>query len=252
LQDAVNCFLDSAKANKESKDMVGIRQLLEKKEGLFRMKMMGKRVNFAARSIISPDPNLDTNEVGVPIFMARKLTFPEPVNEYNLPLLRRLIINGSAQHPGANYLIEGGSKLSLEALTRAQRVSLAKTLMLNSGEKVVLRHLMNGDVVLFNRQPSLHKPSLMSHKVRVLPREHTFRMHYANCKSYNADFDGDEMNLHFLQSQLARAEAYYINLSDKQYISSTNGKPIRELIQDSIISVVHLTLRGCFLEQPLF
>jgi len=89
IQEAVNCFLDSSKATKaQDKEGTGIRQLLEKKEGLFRMKMMGKRVNYAARSVISPDPNLNTNEVGVPLFVAKKLTFPEYVNEYNAKHLR--------------------------------------------------------------------------------------------------------------------------------------------------------------------
>ena len=155
---------------------------------LFRMKMMGKRVNYAARSVISADPNLDTNEVGVPVFIAKKLTFPEPVNEYNISKLRELVIRGP-QYPGANYLMEGTTKIQLEDLTPQQRVGLAKTLLNNAEEKTVYRHLRTGDVVLFNRQPSLHKPSLMSHIVRVLPKEQTFRMHYANCKSYNADFD---------------------------------------------------------------
>jgi len=91
--------------------------LLEKKEGLFRMKMMGKRVNYAARSVISPDPNLDTNEVGVPLFMAKRLTFPENVNETNYKLLSQLIINGSNKHPGANFIEENGIKISLENRT---------------------------------------------------------------------------------------------------------------------------------------
>lgn len=89
LQEAVNVLMDSTKASKATeRDNVGVRQILEKKEGLFRMKMMGKRVNYAARSVISADPNLETNEVGVPLFIAKKLTFPEPVNEYNVNKLR--------------------------------------------------------------------------------------------------------------------------------------------------------------------
>ena len=83
---------------------------------------------------------------------------------------------------------------------------------------------------MFNRQPTLHKPSLMSHIARVLPKENTIRMHYANCSSYNADFDGDEMNLHFLQNHLARSEAYSLSLNDYQYIVAKNGSPIRGLI----------------------
>lgn len=105
------------------------------------MKMMGKRVNYAARSVISPDPNLNTNEVGVPLFVAKKLTFPEFVNEYNAKHLRKLIINGPFLHPGANFLVENGNKISLEALNEQQRIGLAKTLLNNAKNKVVYRHL---------------------------------------------------------------------------------------------------------------
>lgn len=109
LQDAVNTFYDSSKSIKSlEKDASGIKQLLEKKEGMFRMKMMGKRVNYAARSVISPDPYLDTNEVGVPLFMAKKLTYPEPVNEYNVEKLRTRIENGPFVYPGANFIEENG------------------------------------------------------------------------------------------------------------------------------------------------
>lgn len=253
IQDTVNCLFDTSKAMKAAdREGTGIRQLLERKEGLFRMKMMGKRVNFAARSVISPDPNLRTNELGVPVFMAKKLTFPEPVNEYNVKQLREMVINGPFQHPGANFIMENGKKIALEALSEQQRVGLAKLLLNNAQNKIVYRHLQTGDVVLFNRQPTLHKPSIMSHIVRVLPREQTLRMHYANCKSYNADFDGDEMNLHFLQGYIARAEGYQISLNDKTYINPTNGKPIRELIQDHISSAVYLTLKDTFLSKEQY
>ena len=150
--------------------------------------------------------------------MAKKLTFPEYVNEYNLKKLRTLVINGPFQYPGANMIEENGNRIVLETRNEQQRIALAKTLLNNSQKKVVYRHLMTGDVLLFNRQPTLHKPSIMSHIARVLPKEQTIRMHYANCNSYNADFDGDEMNLHFVQNHIARSEAYSLSLTDKQYI----------------------------------
>jgi DNA-directed RNA polymerase I subunit RPA1 len=152
LQDAVNQILDSSKATRMAdRDAVGIRQILEKKEGLFRMKMMGKRVNYAARSVISPDPNLDTCEVGVPLYVAKRLTFPEYVNEHNASKLKELIINGPFAHPGANYIQEDEKKISLETLNEQQRVALSKTLLMNANKKTVFRHLQTGDVVLFNR-----------------------------------------------------------------------------------------------------
>lgn len=250
MQETVNSLYDASKTGKLNADgEVCIKQLLEKKEGIFRMKIMGKRVNYAARSVISPDPMLDTNEVGVPMFMAKKLTFPEGVNEANCEKLKKLVKNGPNVWPGALYISDNGQKISLEHSNQEQREAIAKTLLENAENKVVYRHLQNGDVLLFNRQPTLHKPSLMSHIARVLPSNQTIRMHYANCSSYNADFDGDEMNLHFLQNHLARAEAYNLSLTDNQYILPTNKGPIRGLIQDIILSAVFLTMQGTFFEK---
>ena len=145
-------MFDSSKTGKLNADSeVCIKQLLEKKEGIFRMKIMGKRVNYAARSVISPDPMLDTNEVGVPLFMAKKLTFPEGVNEANYEKLKKLIINGPTKWPGAMYLEENGKNISLEGSTKEQREAIARSLLENAENKVVYRHLMNGDVLLFNR-----------------------------------------------------------------------------------------------------
>lgn len=250
LQETVNSLFDASKTGKlKAESEVCIKQLLEKKEGIFRMKIMGKRVNYAARSVISPDPMLDTNEVGVPLFMAKKLTFPEGVNEANYPKLKKLVINGANKWPGALYLEENGKTISLEGSNKEQREAIARSLLENAENKTVYRHMMNGDVLLFNRQPTLHKPSLMSHIARVLPSEQTIRMHYANCSGYNADFDGDEMNLHLLQSHLARAEAYNLSICDKQYILPRNRGPIRGLIQDIILSAVFLTMQNSFFEK---
>ncbi|CAD8139664.1 unnamed protein product [Paramecium octaurelia] len=251
LQDCVVGLVNSERAqNKQNRETPGVKQLLERKQGLFRMKMMGKRVNFACRSVISPDPLLSTNEVGVPTVLARKLIIPENVNSLNQQYVADLIMNGPV-YPGALYFQEDGKKIALEYLTPQQRMAIVREL--GSGEnKVVWRHLRTGDVMLFNRQPSLHKPSIMGHIVRVLPNEQTIRFHYANCKSYNADFDGDEMNLHFIQSMIGRAEGYNIALNDYQYISQTNGKPLRELMQDMIVSSVFLTLRDTFLTKQQY
>ena len=112
--------------------------------------------------------------------------------------------------------------------------------------KIVYRHLQNGDAMLLNRQPTLHKPSIMAHKARVLKGEKVMRLHYSNCKSYNADFDGDEMNAHFPQSELARAEAYNIVASSKNYLVPKDGTPLQGLIQDHVIAAVKMTLRGRF------
>ena len=133
LQDAVNLFIDSSKAIKlGDKEKSGIRQLLEKKEGLFRMKMMGKRVDFACRSVISPDLFLNTNEVGIPQFIAKKLTFPEPVNQQNIHHLMKLVINGPDVYPGANVVEDQeGGRIMLVGLNKERREATSKTLLSN-------------------------------------------------------------------------------------------------------------------------
>ena len=253
LQEQVNYFFDSSRNTNVGMGQIppaGIKQILEKKEGLFRKHMMGKRVNFAARSVISPDPNLDVGEIGVPMVFARKLTYPEPVTSYNLAKLQAACINGPEKYPGASHVqLEDGTLQALETLTPAARKSLAA--QLGPGKKV-LRNLEDGDVVLMNRQPTLHKPSMMGHRVKVLTGEKTLRMHYANCDAYNADFDGDEMNMHFPQNELARSELASIANTDSQYLVPTDGSPLRGLIQDHVVTGVILTLKDTFLDAETF
>lgn len=210
------------------------------------MKMMGKRVNFAGRSVISPDPYISTDQIGVPEFIARTLTFPESVR--NIDKLQQCVINGALKHPGANFIeYPNGEKKALEHMTIEERK--AEAALLGSGGKTVYRHLESGDPLLVNRQPTLHKPSIMAHIARVLPKEQTIRMHYSNCKSYNADFDGDEMNIHLPQNYTAVAEAYELAATHRQYIVPTSGAPIRGLIQDFIVSSVYLTSKDTFLNK---
>ncbi|KAI1007284.1 DNA-directed RNA polymerase I subunit [Podosphaera aphanis] len=264
LQDSVNSLIDRDRnpiqgaAGKKVED--GIKQKLEKKEGLFRKNMMGKRVNFAARSVISPDPNIETNEIGVPPVFAKKLTYPEPVTSHNFRDLQQAVINGPEKWPGA-VAIENtnGQVINLRYKTQDERMALANQLLASSSSnsngainKKVHRHLTNGDVVLMNRQPTLHKPSIMGHRARVLPGEKTIRMHYANCNTYNADFDGDEMNMHFPQNEIARAEALQIADTDHQYLVATSGKPLRGLIQDHISVSVWMCNRDTFFDKATY
>ncbi|KAL8716050.1 MAG: hypothetical protein Q9225_006266 [Loekoesia sp. 1 TL-2023] len=255
LQDTVNALIDRDRnptqglAGRLNGD--GIKQKLEKKEGLFRKNMMGKRVNFAARSVISPDPNIETNEIGVPPVFAKKLTYPEPVTNHNFYELKQAVINGVEKWPGAAAIEnENGQVINLRTKNLEERQALANQLLAPSTvnvngarNKKVHRHLNNGDLVIMNRQPTLHKPSMMAHRTKVLPGEKTIRMHYANCNTYNADFDGDEMNMHFPQNELARSEALLIADTDHQYLVATSGKPLRGLIQDHISMGVWLTSR---------
>lgn len=257
LQKAVNGLIDQVPRPARRENEQGIKQTLEKKEGLFRMNMMGKRVNFAARSVISPDPNIETNEIGVPLVFARKLTYPQPVTTHNFFEMKQAVINGVDKYPGAVAIEnENGQVLNLRFKALEERIALANQLLSPTvpglkGErnKKVYRHLQTGDVVVMNRQPTLHKPSMMGHRARVLSNEKTIRMHYANCNTYNADFDGDEMNMHFPQSEVARTEALQIADTDHQYLSATAGKPLRGLIQDHISMGLQFTSRDAFFDK---
>lgn len=264
LQHDVNSFMDSTKnptvMAQGKLPPQGVKQLLEKKEGLFRKHMMGKRVNYAARSVISPDINVETNEIGIPPMFAKKLTYPEPVTPQNVHEMRQLVINGPKVHPGASLVQnEDGSKISLDRMSPEQRLAIANQLLTPQNDdhasgsggpqarnKKVYRHIRDGDIVILNRQPTLHKPSMMCHRVKVLRGEKTIRMHYANCNSYNADFDGDEMNIHFPQNEVARAEAQMLANTDNQYLVPTSGNPLRGLIQDHVVAGVWMCNKSSF------
>ncbi|XP_039285485.1 DNA-directed RNA polymerase I subunit RPA1 [Nilaparvata lugens] len=233
-------------------NLLGLKQLIEKKEGLIRKNMMGKRVNFAARSVITPDPNLNIDEIGVPDAFAKTLTYPVPVTSWNVKSLRKMVMNGPNVHPGAVLIVtEEGERIRISPDNPTHRESLANRLLTpgsskTKGMKIVHRHLTDGDILLLNRQPTLHRPSIMAHKARILKNEKTLRLHYSNCKSYNADFDGDEMNAHFPQNELARSEAYNLVNVSNQYLVPKDGTPLGGLIQDHIISGVRMSIRGRF------
>ena len=211
-------------------------QRLKGKEGRFRGSLSGKRVDFSSRTVISPDPNLDIGEVGVPFEVAKKLTIPEKVSPFNINHLKDLVNRGPFEHPGANYVIRpDGVKIRLDFAS--DRKALADSL---TPGYIVERHLMDGDIVLFNRQPSLHRMSVMAHFVRVLPFR-TFRLHPSVCPPYNADFDGDEMNLHVPQSEESRSEALMLMRVQDQILSPRYGGPIIGGIRDFITGAFMLT-----------
>ena len=211
-------------------------QRLKGKEGRFRGSLSGKRVDFSSRTVISPDPNLDLSEVGVPKSIAMKLTIPEIVTEWNIERLKKLVINGPSKFPGVNYIVRpDGVKIRLDFVE--DRSTIADSLEIGY---LVERHLSDGDVVMFNRQPSLHQMSIMAHYVKVLPGK-TFRLHPSVCPPYNADFDGDEMNLHVPQSEEARAEAILLMRVQDQIISPRYGGPIIGALRDFITGAFLLT-----------
>jgi DNA-directed RNA polymerase subunit A' len=219
-------------------------QRLKGKEGRFRSNLSGKRVDFSARTVISPDPNLDINEVGVPEEVAMRLSVPEKVTAWNIEEMKKFVINGPEKYPGALYIIRpDGKRIRLEFVVDREKIAEAIELGF-----VVERHLKNGDIAIFNRQPSLHRMSIMAHYVRVLPYK-TFRLHLCVCPPYNADFDGDEMNLHVPQSEEARTEALLLMQVQDQILSPRFGGPIIGAIRDFITSAYYLTRKGSYLKE---
>jgi DNA-directed RNA polymerase subunit A' len=201
---------------------------IKAKEGRLRHTLAGKRVNFSSRTVISPDPMINFNEVGVPQEIAQNLSVPMRVTDWNIEFSKGFIENSSTKYPGANYVIRpDGVRKRITNETKEQLLE-----ELQPGY-IVERHLLDGDVVLFNRQPSLHKLSLMAHKVKVLPGK-TFRINPSVCNPYNADFDGDEMNLHVPQTEEAQAEALLLLQVPYNVISPKNGLAVISNIQDGI------------------
>ncbi len=204
-----------------------ITERIKGKEGRIRKNLAGKRVNYSGRTVISPDTSIGINEVGIPYEIAKIITVAETVNDLNIEKLKELVKRGS-KYPGANYIIrpDGKRKKITEELKEEIISELAP------GYKVE-RHLQNRDVLLFNRHPSLHKASLMAHYVKVLPGR-TFRLHPAAATPYNADFDGDEMNVHSPQTEEGRAEARVILEVKKNLISPKNNTNMVGCISDAI------------------
>ncbi|KAF7635359.1 DNA-directed RNA polymerase subunit [Meloidogyne graminicola] len=267
LQLRANCLYDKdANRIDPTAGQVGLRQILEKKEGLFRMHMMGKRVNYACRSVITPDPYLDIDEIGIPDLFARRLTFPEPLNDRNVYIMKDLVKRGPDKHPGASFIelsgklgkppmrlmLKSGQNFDNERIFFASRLHTGSTQSVHSMPDIVLRSLQNGDRMLMNRQPTLHKPSIMGHRVRVLHSQKALRMNYAPCKAYNADFDGDEMNGHFVQNRVAQSEIGELASVGSNFLVPKDGTPILGLIQDHVVSGVLMTLRGQFFTKEDF
>jgi DNA-directed RNA polymerase subunit A' len=212
-----------------------LRDRIESKQGRIRHNLAGKRTNFSARSVISPDAMLKINEVGMPSPMAMKLTVPEKVSAWNMEYLKSLIEKGPGNYPGANYVIRPDGRR--KRITDETKEELLEEL---EPGYVVERHIIDGDVSLFNRQPSLHRMSMMCHRIKVLEGR-TFRLNVAVCHPYNADFDGDEMNLHVPQTEEARAEAQLLMEVSTQLVSPALGLTIMGCTQDAVTGNFILT-----------
>ena len=225
----------------------GLCQRLKGKQGRFRGNLSGKRVDFSGRTVISPDPNLSIDQVAVPIRVCKILTYPEIVTPYNLERLRNNILNGPDLHPGATYITYGQTGMK-RFLKYGNPADIAQKLAVGD---IVDRHLQDGDVVLFNRQPSLHKLSIMAHYVKVRPWR-TFRFNECVCAPYNADFDGDEMNLHVPQTEEARTEAAQLMGVKSNLVTPRNGEPLIAATQDFITSSYLLSQKDVFYDRSQF
>lgn len=221
-------------AQRSGRPLKSIKERLNGKSGRVRGNLMGKRVDFSARSVITPDPQLSIKDLGVPMKIAKNLTKPEIVNKNNMNFLLKLVRNGPDKHPGAKILEKkNGDSISLRYVDR-------DSIKLQIGD-IVHRHMMDGDPILFNRQPTLHRMSMMSHISKILHVGDTFRMNVGDTKPYNADFDGDEMNLHLPQNAEAETELAQLAAIPTQIISPANNKSIIGIFQDSLLGCYTFT-----------
>jgi len=223
-------------AQRSGRALKSIKERLVGKQGRVRGNLMGKRCDFTARSVISPDATLKINELGIPKKVAMTITFPCVVNSRNKKFLTKLMQNGPDVYPGANILEKQNMKgdgISLRYIDRNSQV-------LNEGD-VLHRHMLDGDPILFNRQPTLHRMSMMCHVAKIMKKGSTFRMNVADTKPYNADFDGDEMNLHGPQDEESQAELLHLAYVPKQIISPANNSAIIGIFQDSLLGCYRFT-----------
>ncbi|HJX55822.1 MAG TPA: DNA-directed RNA polymerase subunit A' [Methanoregula sp.] len=246
LQYHVTTYLDNEVAgcpparHRSGRPLKTLSQRLKGKDGRFRGSLSGKRVNFSSRTVISPDPNLSVSQVGVPRAVANEMTIPVRVTIHNIEELKQIVRNGPARPDvnapcGANYVIRPDNRK-----LRLADGNLDTVADLIEPGYTVERQLRDGDVVLFNRQPSLHRMSIMAHRVKVMEGR-TFRLNPAVCPPYNADFDGDEMNMHVPQTEEARAEATILLSVHENILSPRFGGPIIGGIHDHVSGIFMLT-----------
>ena len=236
-------------AQRSSRNLKGLVQRLKQKEGRIRSNLMGKRVDFSARTVISVDPNIDIDEYGVPIKIAMNLTFPEKVTKYNMKKMKELLLNGPDKYPGVKRIkkkeiMEDGSETFCEYSLNIRDPTKIK---LEIGD-ILYRHLIDGDIVLFNRQPTLHRMGMMAHRIKILPFS-TFRLNVTTTTPYNADFDGDEMNAHVPQSNKSKIELKNIALVPTQIITPGKCKPVMGIIQDTLVGAYCMTKFDVYLNK---
>lgn len=224
LQNAVNMLYDIENTRTvsfyKSSALGGIRQRIDGKAGRMRANLMGKRTDFSARTVLSGDPTLELDEIGVPRSICNTLTMPERIHRYNIQ---------SYDLSKIKYVIKpSGQRFDYTIKVRVE---------LEVGD-IVERSLCNGDLVIVNRQPTLHRGSMIACRVRVSPSK-TFSLNYSTMVPLNADTDGDEINIHVPQNIEARAELSELMGTSVNIVSSQSSKPLMGCTQDSLL--------GCYL-----
>ncbi|AUB56333.1 DNA-directed RNA polymerase subunit A' [Methanobacterium subterraneum] len=222
-------------------------QRLKGKDGRFQSKLYGNRVDFSACSVLTPDPNISINEVGVPEMIATEVTVPLYITKWNIEEVKKYVLNGPNQHPGANYVIRPDDR-KIRVFDETKEAIIDK---LEPGF-VVERHLKDGDIVLINQQPSPHRMSMMAHEVKVFPQK-TIGLNPAVYPSYRDNLDRDEVNIHVIQSIEARAEAKNLMGVQENIISPRHGVPIIGGVSDYISGAYLLTEKNSvFNEDQVF
>jgi DNA-directed RNA polymerase II subunit RPB1 len=220
---------DGAITRSTGKAAKGIRERIAGKEGHIRGKLVGKRVDCSARTVITADITLRLNELGVPEEIAESLSFPEKITARNMNEMKKLLDENKI-----NTLIRNNQIIRVPFAIQAGR-----KIVLKYGD-VIYRQLRDGDTVVFNRQPTLHRGSMMAHYVKVLPGK-TFRMNLSVTTPYNADFDGDEMQAHVPQDYGTVVEVQTLMGVNKMIVSSQSNRPIMGAVQDALLGSYLLT-----------
>jgi len=230
--------------HRSGKPLKTLKKRLKGKDGRIRGNLMGKRVDRSARSVISCDPNIMIDQLGVPIKIAMNITYPEKVTKWNKDQLYKYVRNGPNKYPGAKFI--NRMEIDCNGIAAPCEISLKyvdpNKIVLQEGDEVH-RHLLDDDIVLFNRQPSLHRMSMMAHRVKVV-KHNTFRLNNTVTKPYNADFDGDEMNMHQPPNWQTRVEIENLALVPTQIISPANCGPIISIVQDTLVGSYLFTATG--------
>ena len=262
--------------NTKRKPVKGIKEILSRKNGLIRKHMMGKRCNHTGRTVIGPDPTLSIKQVAIPRMMAEGLTIKEHVTKYNKDRMNNLLKNKQI----TTVIRSDGSKINVLSATstdvilchgdvikgtHGDRIVYNCKEIVGPNEKVfrkkeevkpkekkefsliegdvIERLLQNNDTILVNRQPTLHKNSMQALKV-VIKEGMTIRINLALTYSFNADFDGDEMNIFIGDSLEARAELEELSMSHKMILSNQMNKPMITIVQDALLGAYLMTTKN--------